>query len=1092
MPHPHAPRRPALSLDTLEPREMLSTSPWLVEPFQRGPADGLPAGWSQWASDRSQAFRVDPAGPGLGDRGRLVSSAASSATGRAWLSAPFAANVETSAAVFLNTAVPIHLFVRGSNLGTPNPTYYAASVARGGEVQLLKVVNGKTVVLGSVKSTDYVSNRWVTATVRAEGSDLRVMLHRGDTNQYLGADGRWTRQPVAAVTATDRSIAGSGQVGFARPARAAGAVALDSLRVGPAATTPEASIVEERFSRSGGAGLPAGWSQWSSPAGARFQRFGDDTLRIDAGSSAAARAWIDRPTGADVQVSSSVFVDSLVPAGVFARGSNLNTAKPTYYSVTVNRGLEVKLWRVVAGTPTLLGTVRSQDWMSGQWVQASLVLDGDQMRVQVFRSDTGQYLKADGTWGLTPTWALTRTDGAIRSGGRAGLARGPGYAGQLVFDNFIVTAAPGGAAPAPIPTQGDKPTTPRPPAEDLPGSGVTVPVQPAPLPVSPPPVSAPPVTTPARPPANPALPQVNRHYDWIRLANLAYYGTPMTEFERGLLRNSIDLVIPNLDYLDDIARINPSTPQFVYTNVSNIYLGLLTDWNAYADRHGLDREGAFYHVTRATPYNGMSASAIPVNQFWGVHRGTASGWEDLTRNARNGTNSFAFGNAGESVAFGFLEKFREINVDLRSAAGGAWAARLEYVAAVDAEGRPTVWKPLATLSDTTLGLRRDGRITFDPPRDWVAASVGGSARLFYVRFLTTAGGTAPVAQTVLGRDYTAGGKIPAFDYAADRDRDGYLSDAEWAARRPGFDARFVYETRLFYPNYGPLRFATNVSDPGFRAWAADYHVRFAATQPLIRGFFVDNSIGRLAVDPTGLKESLTGYSADYGSLLGTINKRLAVDGRWLIANTVGGNASAEPVVRNGVSYLEEFALRPMSANHVQLDDLMATVNYRRQISNGRAYEILDTLPTNGVDANDPRMQTGSLAMYYLIADPNLSFLMVNGGNEPASGWQRHWIGAVTFDVGKPRGKASVVATGQDPANQALTYKVYGRQYDNALVLFKPLSYTRGQSGGIGSNTATVHKLDEWYRIVNADGSLGDRVNQVSLRNGEGVILARST
>jgi hypothetical protein len=1066
----------------LEPRELPAAGTWLVEPFQRSTATGLPGGWAQWSSDHSRVFQVDRNAPGLGDQGRLESSAPSTTSGRAWLSAPFAADVETSAAVFLNSAVPVQLFVRGRDLSSSTPSYYAVSVTRGGEVQLLKVDHGKTTVLGSVKSKEYVSNKWVTVTIRAEGDKLQVQLHRGDTNQFLGPNGKWTRQPVFAVEASDRSIAGSGLVGFDRPAKVAGEVDLDSLRVGPPDKPTAAPITEERFT-SGAGGLPAGWSQWSSPSRATFRTVADETLRVYAASDSAARAWVNNPTGPDAQVSASIFVDSLIPAGILARGSNLTTARPTYYSLTVSRGLQIDLWRVVNGVSTNIGSLRSQDWLSGLWVQASMVLEGNQLRVQVFRSDTGQYLRPDGTWGLAPGWAMVKTDGAIKSGGKPGLSRGTGYAGQLIFDNFIVTAAPRSGSVDPIPTAGDKPTTPKTPGDDLPRT----PAQTG----NPPPVVRPPVALPTDGSSNPALPPVARNYDWIRLANLAYYGTPLTSFEKNLLKNSVDLVIPNLDYLDDIAAVSPTTPQFVYTNVSNIYLGLLTDWNQYADRNGLSRESAFFHVTRATPFSGMSASAVPVDQFWGVYSGAGSDWTDLTRNAKVNESSLAFAPVGQSVAFGYLEKFREVNVDLRSAATGGWTAQLEYVAAADASGNPTVWKPLNPLSDTTGGLRSDGRLTFDPPADWVPASVGGSARLYYVRFRTSSGGTAPVAKTVLGRDYTAGGVIPAFDYSADKNHDGYLDDAEYAARRKGFDARFVYEGRLFYPNYGPLRFATNVSDPGFRAWAADYHARFAASQPLIRGFFVDNSIGRLAVDPTGVQESLTNYSIDYGSLLGAIDRRLELGGRWLIANTVGGNASAEPIVRYGVSYLEEFALRPLSANHVQLDDLMASLNYRRQLSGGKAYEILDTLPTGGVDATNLRMETSSLAMYYIVADPNLSFLMVNGGNEPASSWKRHWIGAVTYNVGKPLGQAAVVATGQDPTNNALTYKVYGRRYENALVLYKPLSYTRGVAGTTADNTATAHRLDGWYRVVNADGSLGPRVNQITLRNGEGVVLAKA-
>ena len=333
--------------------------------------------------------------------------------------------------------------------------------------------------------------------------------------------------------------------------------------------------------------------------------------------------------------------------------------------------------------------------------------------------------------------------------------------------------------------------------------------------------------------------------------------------------------------------------------------------------------------------------------------------------------------------------------------------------------------------------------------------------------------------------------IPAFDASADKSGDGYLSDAEYAKRKKGMDARFRYESRLTYPQYGPMRFASNVSDAGFRAWATDYHSRFLKSQPLADGFFVDNSAGRLAVDPNGLAESLATYSADYGSLLGGINRTLLKSGKWLIANTSGGNQSAEPIAANGVSTLEEFALRPMSANHVQFDDLTATLTYRRQLSAGKAYEILDSLPTNGWDANNPRVQMATLAMYYAVADPTVSMLMVNGGNEQASSWDRHFIPASTVDVGRPKGGATVFATGTDPANGSLAYKVYGRQYTNAVVLYKPVSYTRGVSGTTADNTATTHKLDGWYRPTRADGSLGQLVRQVTLRNGEGAVLVKA-
>lgn len=1075
--------RPLTDVTPLEAREMLA-APWLVEAFQRGPVRGLPQGWSQFSTAPAAGFQVDTSA-GLGDEGQLASAGRPGAVGRAWLTAPYAADVETSAAVFLNSPAPARLFVRGRDLAASTPSYYAVEVVRGAEVKLVKVVRGVETVLGRARSSDYLSGEWATVSIQAEGDRLRVFLYRGDTNQYLTGDGKWTRQPVAALDVTDRAVRGAGQVGFAR-GPAAGAVAVDSLRVGPADDDAPVPIAEERFTRGARAGLPAGWRQWSRGGPFTVRTAADETLRLDAGSSTPARAWLDRTLRADTQVSSSILVDSLTGAGLFARGSNVATTTPTFYAVEVRRGLAVDLVQVVSGRRTVLATLRSDKYLSGMWVQASLVLNGDQLRVQIYRSDTGQYMTPDGTWGLSPAWAMTARDGAIRSGGTAGLTRGTGYAGQLTFDNFIVTTSPDRyARPGTIPTRADKPTTPAPPREDLPG-----PVRPTVPPPAPPTIPPPPAGGPR--PTNPNRPTVARHYDHIRLANLAYYGTPLDDrFDRDLLRSSIDLVIPNLTYLDTINRVAPTTPKFVYTNVSNVYLGLLTDWNDYADRNRLDREAAFYHVTEASKFQGLSASAVPVNRFWGVYRGSdAGGWDDLTRDASNPGKTFALAGRGGSLALGFLEKFREVNLDARAAAGSGWRCELEYVSAVDAQGRPTRWTRLLTLGDTSGGFKRDGKVTFDPPRDWQPARVSDGARLYYVRVRTTGPGTPPTATSILGADYTAGGVIPAFDHAADRDRDGYLNDAEYARRASGKNARFEYQARLTYPNYGPMRFATNVADLGFRAWAADYHARFLAATPLADGFFVDNSIGRLAVDPDTLAERLDGYAADYGSLLGAVNKRLAAGGKWLIANTAGGNTTAEPVIRNGVSYLEEFALRPLSANHVQFDDLNATLEYRRQISGGRAYEILDSLPTQNVDANDPRMQIATLAMYYTVADPELSFLMMNGGNEPASSWRRHFTQAAEFDVGRPRSDPSQFATGADPANRNLTYKVYKREYTNALVFYKPLSYTRGQTGGTGTNTATTHQLNGTYRPVRADGTLGAPTRTVTLRNGEGAILAR--
>src|SRR5205085_12055767 len=122
------------------------------------------------------------------------------------------------------------------------------------------------------------------------------------------------------------------------------------------------------------------------------------------------------------------------------------------------------------------------------------------------------------------------------------------------------------------------------------------------------------------------------------------------------------------------------------------------------------------------------------------------------------------------------------------------------------------WQTLPLGSYVTANFTHSGRLTFDPPADWQTAHLStGPGKLFYVRFRTVSGGTAPTAGTVLGRDFVtanggSSGTVPAFDAAADANGDGYLGDAEFAHRRPGFDARFVYESRIFYPYHGQFRY----------------------------------------------------------------------------------------------------------------------------------------------------------------------------------------------------------------------------------------------------------------------------------------------
>jgi hypothetical protein len=669
------------------------------------------------------------------------------------------------------------------------------------------------------------------------------------------------------------------------------------------------------------------------------------------------------------------------------------------------------------------------------------------LQARVQRLDTGRWLNSSGNWQSGTAVALDVTDASITSSGLVGLGRSASYFGDVAFDNF--TAGP----------------------------------------------------VEAHDSGGPALPNFPSHYSHIRVAELAYSGNPMGAFEKQLLANSVDLVVPSTTYLTTIEQTAPNTPKLIYSNVSNLYLELLTDWLNYADALGVSRELAFYHVAQATAFSGASSSSQPVNWFWNVQSGPTSGttgYTNLTTPAHNSTaGDVPFGSSGQALDLGYTEQFREINFTLSRDKQSGWSYVVEYPTTTDATGHPTAWKTLTINSDTTNGLGQSGRMTFDPPPDWVTAVMPGStAHLYYVRLRTVAGSAAqaPIATTILGRDYVnahggTSGTIPAFDYAADTNHDGYLDDAEYANRAAGKDARFVYESRLFYPYYGQMRILTNPSSAAVQTWAADYDQRLLAANPLADGIFMDNSSGKNPALGFNLVESTATYTADFAAMLGDINRAIAP--KWVMANTSNGNTDTDQVVRQVPGTLEEFAIRALSGTWQQFTDMSNTVAERQAVNSPSSYMVIDSLSAGG-SPTDARTQMATLAEYYLIGNSKSTFLMLFGGEEPASTWSRHWFNALATNVGQPKGAFTIFATGKDPANTALTYKVYTRQYDNALVLYKPLSYTLGKgTGTTANNTATTHQLGGNYHALNSDGSLGPIVTSITLRNGEGAVLMKA-
>ncbi len=1123
--------RPApLRLEELEPRLAPTASLGIEETFDTTAPGSLPAGWSQWSSRGTNAFAVTST-QSLSPSNSLAmtSTVVSGLNARSWVNTAQPANEEVSAAVYLNSLIPTEILDRGSNLNTTTPSYYAVSVARGLDLKLLKVTNGTVTTLGDVKSANWSANQWVNVTLYTYGNNVLAQV-QNNKGQYLNSSGRWQTGQTWALNVTDTSISGGGDVGVGRLPSFTGTVNVDNFSYTPVGT-------EESFDTTATGSLPSGWSQWSSTGTNAFAVSSSPSLSpakslavSSTASTMSAFAWISTIQPANEEVSADIYLNSLVPLEILDRGSNLSITSPSYYAVSVTQGLDVRLLKVTNGIVTTLGEVKSSSWIANQWVNVTLYTNGNNVRAQVQNSKTGQYLTSLGQWQNGQAWALNLSDSSISGGGEVGVGRLPSYTGATYVDDFFYV-------PVVLESQ--------PPAVTIhaPSSGATLsgvaPIQ----------VTATDDTSVARvefyvdnvlravqtagpyvwnfdttelanglhtltvkaydsaqnigvasvtfttqndlsPLPKPTIPQ---HSSYIRLMELAYNGgsTQLPQSAIQLLQNLVDLVVPDQMYVAQIYAVAPNTPLLTYSNVSSVYQSSLLSWLNYADASGYSREEAFYHVSQATPYTDRGGSTQPVNWFWGVYGG-GSTLSDFTWQAHAG-GGITFGSVGQAIYIGYPDQFWEINLALKSGARGGWSGILEYPTAVDSSGNPTAWAPLTTLGNTTAGFTQSGQITFNPPTDWKTASIDGSPRMYYVRIRTTTAGTAPVANTLLGDDYTnshgtKSGVIPAFDWALDTSHTGYLDPAQYAiAAAAGYTARFAYQSRLF--SYGPMRFATNPGDSAFRSWAVNYEIQVIHNNPWASGVFMDNSTGVAPAMANSVVEPITAYSTDYATLLYEIGRAIAP--KWIMANTSGGGNNANPTVQLVQGYFEEFAIRALAQNYVQFENLAATVATRSTLTSPAPLAVLDSFPQGGAPT-DPRTELATLAYYYLLASPSTTFLDYDGGYDPSGPWSQHWFPAMNTNIGQPTGNWSLFASGADPSNAALTYHIYQRSFTNGLVLYKPLSYGNGVAGTTADSTATTQSLGGLYYPVEADGTLGAPVTSITLRNGEGAILIKAS
>src|SRR5436190_22457037 len=253
-------RQTRLTIELLEARETPAAGPWATATFDLAVPGAVPGGWTGWGSDGDAGWRVAEA-PAMSGRS-FASAGGSARAGRAWLGAIQPANLTATAAILANSLIPAQVFVRGRGLDSARPTYYAASLIRGLDVQMLRVQDGNITELASLKSASYLSGVWVDLSITTKADRLQVRVRRRDTGEWLNHFGTWQSTPAAALDARDPAISTPGHVGLMRAASHAGNVYVDDVRVGPAdgdlrapATTATVGALEQPLRASTVAGL---------------------------------------------------------------------------------------------------------------------------------------------------------------------------------------------------------------------------------------------------------------------------------------------------------------------------------------------------------------------------------------------------------------------------------------------------------------------------------------------------------------------------------------------------------------------------------------------------------------------------------------------------------------------------------------------------------------------------------------------------------------------------------------------------------------------------------------------------------------------
>lgn len=132
---------------------------------------------------------------------------------------------------------------------------------------------------------------------------------------------------------------------------------------------------------------------------------------------------------------------------------------------------------------------------------------------------------------------------------------------------------------------------------------------------------------------------------------------------------------------------------------------------------------------------------------------------------------------------------------------------------------------------------------------------------------------------------------------------------------------------------------------------------------------------------------------------------------------------------------------------------------------------------------------GNLSWFYITSTDSSYLTHVGVGAPGYPEWDTlNWCGAMDFNVGRPvENRYQIAQTGTD--DRGYNYTIFSREYQGAKILMRNRGSWREH---IDEQTAVDLELGATYREVRPDGNLGPIVTSISLRNGQGRIMAPAT